>query len=83
MVPPVGKISRMKFLLSCTSSRWDLSWLIKYYRPEVQLAYLVNFAQLLCWFLSYFTCSAFGISLTLLCFIFQEYVYIYLDLIWS
>ena len=37
----------MKFLLSCTSSQWDLKGLIKYYRLEVKLAYLVDLAQFL------------------------------------
>ena len=50
----VRKIPKMKFLLPCTSSWQDLRWLRKYYRLEVQLAYLVNFAQLFLWFASHF-----------------------------
>ena len=60
----VRKISKMKFLLSCTSSRQDLRWLRKYYRLEVKFAYSVNFAQLLQRFASHFTFSAPQVSLT-------------------
>ena len=62
----VRKIPKMKFLFSCTSGRQDLRRRKKYYRLEVQLAYLVNFAQLLLRFASHFTFSALQISLTLL-----------------
>ena len=41
----VRKIPNMKFLLYSTSE--DLRRLRKYYRLEVQLAYLVDFAQFL------------------------------------
>ena len=51
----VRKILKMKFLLSCTSSRQDLKVLIKYYRREVQLAYLVDFAQFLLRFAPHLT----------------------------
>ena len=37
------------FIWSCTSSWQDLRGLIKYYRLEVQLACLVNFAQFSLW----------------------------------
>ena len=50
----VRKISKMKFLLSCTFRQQDLRRLRKYYRLEVQLAYLVYFAQMLLRFASHF-----------------------------
>ena len=43
------------FIWSCTSSWQDLSGLIKYYWLEVQLAYLVDFAQFLLRFTRHFT----------------------------
>ena len=49
----------------------------QYHRLELQLAYLVHFAQYLRQVASHFTYSALQISLTL---IFQEYVYIYVFL---
>ena len=62
----VRKIPKIIFLLSCTSYRQDLRRLKKNYLLEVQLAYLVNFAQLLLRFSRYFSFSAPQISLTLL-----------------
>ena len=49
----VRKIPNMKFLLYSTSE--DLRRLRKYYRLEVQLAYLVDFAQFLWEFAAHFT----------------------------
>ena len=43
------------FIWSCTSSWQDLSGLIKYHWLEVQLAYLVDFAQFLLRFARHFT----------------------------
>ena len=51
----VGKIHRMKFLLSCTSSRQDLRRLRKYYHLEIQLVYLVNFSHFTFVVCSFFT----------------------------
>ena len=70
----VRKIPKMKFLLSCTSSQQDLRRLRKYYRLEVQLAYLVYFAQMLLRFASHLIFSALQISLTLL---FQSYTHVF------
>ena len=51
----VGKIHRMKFLLSCTSSRQDLRRLRKYYHLEIQLVYLVDFSHFTFVVCSFFT----------------------------
>ena len=51
----VAKIPKMKSLLSCTSGRQDQRGLRRYYRLEVQLAYLVDFARFLPRFASHFT----------------------------
>ena len=81
----VRKIPKIKFLLSCTSSRQDLWRRRKYYQLEVQLAYLVNFAQLLLRFASHFTFSALQISLTVLWITFfkNKYIFIYFYLVLS
>ena len=73
---------------SMRTSSWStgVSWRVmpKSYRLEVQLAYLVNFAQLLQWFASHFTHSTLQTSHTPLWMIFffvrNRYKFIYLFL---
>ena len=72
----VEKILKMKCLLSCTSRRWDLRRLRKYYRLEVQLANLVKFAHLLLRFASHF--FALQVSLTLLWITFSKDTYTFI-----
>ena len=71
------------FIWSCTSTRQVLKVLRKYYRLEVQLAYLVDFAQFLLRFAPHLLSCTPNQSYTSLNHFFNEYVYIDLFLIWS
>ena len=51
------------FIWSCTSSPKDLKGLRKYYRLQVQLAYLVDFVQILPWFTPHFPFLLFNLDL--------------------
>ena len=62
----VGKIPKMKFLLSCTSSQWDLKVRIKYYLLEVQLCIRSRLCPILITVCTTSEFSALKISFTLL-----------------
>ena len=64
------------FIWSCTSTRQVLKVLRKYYRLEVQLAYLVDFAQFLLRFAPHLLSCTPNQSYTSLNHFFNEYVYI-------
>ena len=70
------------FIWSYTSSWQDLKGFIKYYRLEVQLAYLVDFARFLLRFAPHLTFLYSKLGLHSLESFLQEYIYIYF-FIWS